>query len=193
MRNPTGENGVGATPRRQLLCNLLPLRLQRVDAKVERRALRQRRAFGNPIRAERRFEMRHQPFRQIGAHLAGRIVELGGFDMPDRLFGDRLGRVAILGEALVQGARIVAPCEDGRPDREVPGRVSAHAPGDRRAAAKRVVDEVADGGAVARPGEAVRHAPVPQRLAGRAVARIDVGQHFRRSGDQARDPHAVKP
>ena len=59
------------------------------------------------------------------------------------------------------------------------------------APAQRVVDDVADGGAVAGAGEAMRDAPVLQRLGNRPVARLDRVQHLDRRGEPPALSHAA--
>ena len=45
-------------------------------------------------------------------------------------------------------------------------------------------------GAVLRSGEAVRKAPILQRIRGRAMARLDIGENFDRRGDPCTRRHA---
>ncbi len=52
-----------------------------------------------------------------------------------------------------------------------------------------VVDDVADGGAIAGAGEAVRQAPVLQRLGDRTVAPFDIGEDFDRRRETAAEFH----
>src|SRR5690606_16586742 len=55
------------------------------------------------------------------------------------------------------------------------------------------VNEVADRGPVACPGEAVVDAPGLQRLGGGPVARIDVAENFDRGAEPAGQPHQALP
>ena len=69
-------------------------------------------------------------------------------------------------------------------------RVGAHDPGGRGLAAQRVVDEPGDRGAVAGAGEAMRQAPVLQRLRGRTAARLDIGEDLDGGGEARGGGHA---
>ena len=73
------------------------------------------------------------------------------------------------------------------------GRVVAHQIGGRGAAAQRVIDQAGDAGAVAGAGEAVRQAPVLQRVGGRPPARLDVGQNFDCGGKPRARRHQGNP
>ena len=158
---------------------LLALGLQRVDAQIERRARGERRALLGPLVAERRGELRVEPFGIIASDMRRRAVEIvprerarvrrrvSGARRKARAIGelrDRLGIEAALARqhAEQHGAR----------------RLRAHDPGGGGLAAQRVVDEPRDRGAIARAGEAMRQAPVLQRLRGRAAARLDVGENL---------------
>ena len=50
-------------------------------------------------------------------------------------------------------------------------------------AAQRVEDEAGDRGAVTGAGEAMRQAPVLERIGGRAAARLDVGENLDGGGE----------
>ena len=78
------------------------------------------------------------------------------------------------------------------PEQHRARRVGAHDPGGRCLAAQRVVDEARDRGAVARAGEAMRQAPILQRLRGRTPPRLDVGEHFDRGGKARSGGHACR-
>ncbi len=54
---------------------------------------------------------------------------------------------------------------------------------------QRVMDQIADRRPVAGAGETVRQAPVAQRLGSRTMARDDVGQNLRGSGDATGQAH----
>ena len=53
------------------------------------------------------------------------------------------------------------------------------------AAAQRVINQVADCGAVARSGEAVRQPPIPERLGNRSMPCLHIRQDLYRGGDPA--------
>ena len=99
--------------------------------------------------------------------------------------------------AWASSARIAASPSAPRPRRQ-PRTASASARGVSApitqaaggAPAQRVVDDVADGGAVAGAGEAMGHAPVLQRLGDRAVARLDGVQNLDRRGQPSALSHA---
>ena len=118
--------------------------------------------------------------------------------MQRRARGERAGEAGFLGVAQwgdrVLGAvgrgadRLGGHAERARcgAERQRARGILTHAGGDGRAAAQRVEHDRADGGAVARPGEAMRLAPVGQRRGCRAVSGEDVVEDFRRR----RDPRA---
>jgi hypothetical protein len=54
----------------------------------------------------------------------------------------------------------------------------AHHEGSRGFAPQGVIDEARDGGAVAGAGEAMREAPVLERIGSRAPPRLDIGKHL---------------
>ena len=60
--------------------------------------------------------------------------------------------------------------------------IIAHDVRARRAPAQRIVNEAGDRRAVAGAGEAVRKAPVLERIGRRTAPRLDVGQHLDRGG-----------
>jgi hypothetical protein len=67
---------LGGADARELGQHAVAARLQCVDAQVERRPARQRRAFMRPVLAERRFEQRHAPGWTVGANFGWRILQL---------------------------------------------------------------------------------------------------------------------
>src|SRR4029077_2611761 len=62
-------------------------------------------------------------------------------------------------------------------------RVLAHQESRRRLAAQRVIGDARDGGAVARAGEAVREAPILERVRRRTASRLDIGHHLDGGGE----------
>ena len=75
MRSPSGDHRVGSTFKmRELRQHLLALGLERVDAHVERRAARQRRALGAALVAKDPREMRIEPFRIFALHVRRRVL-----------------------------------------------------------------------------------------------------------------------
>ena len=73
------------------------------------------------------------------------------------------------------------------------GRVGSHRPGDRGAAAQRIVDEAADGVAVAGAGEAMGFAPVCERDRHRLVPGHDRFENFDGSRDARAGLHWLIP
>ncbi len=73
--------------------------------------------------------MRCEPFRKIGPNVVGRGGKIGGGER----FGKWRRRVPIRREGSVQRRRRLAPFEERDADREVPGRIAAHPPRERRA------------------------------------------------------------
>ncbi len=162
------------------------IRLQRVDAQVERRTLRQRPRFGDPVVAIRLTQQRNAPVRTIGGNRIGRGRGLVPLDGRDFGRGQGGGRKAVAVELGVQSFGQHAVDQKQRAEAESARRVRIEQPGRRPLSAQGVVDDVADGGAVAGAGEAVRQAPILQRVGDRAVSPLDVLQHL----DRCRQPSA---
>ena len=72
-------------------------------------------------------------------------------------------------------------------------RILAHCEGVARPAAQRVVDQIADGGAIARPGEAIVETPALERLGHRPMPPVDVVEHLDGRRQPAGQPHQMPP
>ena len=93
---------------------------------------------------------------------------------------------------------IEAALADQHAKRHAARAVVAHHEGRRCLPPERVVDEARDGGPVAGAGEAVRQAPVLQRIGRRTTPRADVGENFDGSrkacaGGHEEIPHHGRP
>ncbi len=105
MRRPCGDQRVGVGDELgERLGRLFARRLERVDAKIERRARRQRGAFFGTLFPEGAGEMRFEPFRIVAGNPGRRTVETGGVE--PRAFG--------IGERRrCEPAAIGKPCDRG--------------------------------------------------------------------------------
>ena len=56
---------------------------------------------------------------------------------------------------------------------------------------QRIIDNIADGGAVARSGKAVAETPILQRIGNRPLACFDIGQNLDGSCEPSTQTHAV--
>jgi hypothetical protein len=175
-RRPVGAWGVGFGPEMgELGDQPIALGLQRVDADVDGRALREARSSPRPgdrrrprrgrLRASRG-NLRPRPAARPSRSRRSRANPL-------RLFVRGAGSEALaaaLGGDL--GARQAAGEGQGPEQHGARARI-AHDVGGRGTATQRVVDEARDGGAVLRAGEAVGEAPVLQGVGcGAGVASI---------------------
>ena len=86
----------------EFLGGLLARRLQRVDAQIERRARRERRALLGPLLAEGRGELRIEPFGIVAEHMRRGAFEARGAQP----------RVLLVGERRRREARAVAQLRD---------------------------------------------------------------------------------
>src|SRR5688500_3773763 len=84
--------------------------------------------------------------------------------------------MSVGGEAGAERGGVFGPVADGDGEDEGARAVAAHDCGVGGAAAQGVIDEIADGGAVPCPGEAVVEAPGLERLGDGALAGFDVGK-----------------
>ena len=162
---------------------LLALGLERVDPQVERRAGGERRAFLRALLAEHAGEMRIEPLRIVAGDMGRRTIECRRREpRPLGLREQRRCEARAIGKPRdrveVEPAFELEHAEEDRAR-----RLLAHEERRRRAPAQRVVDEARDRGAVAGAGEAVGKAPVLERVGGRPMARLDIGEDFDRRGD----------
>ena len=143
------------------VCRRLALAFERVDPQVERRAARQRGAFGGALIAEHARERRIEPFGIVAGDPRRRAGEVGCIEPCALLVTQRGGRKACaVGKARdCGGVELAFEAEHAEHDRA--RRVGAHHEGGRGLAPQRVVDEPRDRGAVAGAGKAVRQAPAP--------------------------------
>ena len=84
---------------------------------------------------------------------------------------------------------VSAPFEQQRAECQRARRVAVEQPARRALRRKRVIDDVADRGAVAGAGETVRQAPILQRLRHRPVAAFDVVEDLDGGRQPAAEPH----
>ena len=183
MRRPNGDQRVGAGVEvGELRGRRLAVALERVDAQIERRAARQRRALRRAFLAEHAREIRIEPFRIVAGDPGRRASEVGRVEACAFRLVERRRRMArAVGEP--RNRRDIEPAlEPQHAEHRCAWPVIAHDVRARRAPAQRVVDEAGDRRPVAGAGEAMRKAPVLERIGRRPTPRFDVGQHLDRGG-----------
>ena len=95
MRRPDGDQRVGSAARcGERVGSLVARGLERVDAQIERRAARERRALRGPLVAEHARKMRIEPFRIVAGDMRRRAVEEIGRTSACARLRQRLGRKA---------------------------------------------------------------------------------------------------
>ena len=180
---------------RQRLQHLVAVGLERVDAQIDRGAAGQRRAFLGRRRAEGAREGGLEPVGIVAAHRRPAHRPARARDRPAcsaSLSGSRAcGEPSAL--AIDGRGRQAQRAAARRPARCARGRVAVHLRGERPPAAQGVVDEVADGGAVAGAGEAVALAPVGERGRRRPVPAQDLLEHLDGGLDVGARPHGLRP
>ena len=92
-------------------------------------------------------------------------------------------------KAVAERRGVFVPVADGDGEDEGARAVAAHQGGVGGAAAQGVIDQVADGGAVPCPGEAVVESPGLERLGNRALAGLHIGQDIDGGGQSAGKAH----
>ncbi len=167
--------------------------LERIGAKIERRAGRQRRALLGPLVAEHAGEIRIEPFRIIAEHMRRRAGEIGGGEPAALGVGQRRRRIAAAVGEPRHGVDVEPALANQHAEQRGARRVFAHQVGRRGAAAQRVIDKARDAGAIAGAGEAVREAPVLQRVGRGPSPRADIGEHFDRRGKPRAGSHLRQP
>ena len=189
-----GDGGRFSAEAREALEHPGPVGLQRVDAQIERRAAGHRVALADPERAEALLEGRHRPFGNIGADMLGRAGQRIGGTQPMHLVdAEDFGRVGIGREQIVELFGGFAPVANVDAQHQRTGRIAAHAVGVAGALAQRVVDQIADGGAIAGAGEAVVETPGLQGLGHRAMTLVDVVDDLDGGRQPAGQPHQLPP
>ena len=132
--------------------------------------------------------MRIEPFRIVAAHMRRRAVERVGAQSaraPSSVSGSGAKRAPSREPPRWRRHRARARARS-MPSSTARGVSSPMSQADEALAAQRVVDEAGDGGAVAGTGEAMRQAPVLERVGRRPRPRLDVGEHFDRGGQARR-------
>ena len=172
---------------RELGNDVLALGLERIDAQIERRAARKRRAFRGAFVAEHAHEMRIEPVR---------IIALDMRAARRRACRSRAPSAPPLSAARAQSARrCTAPrsprhrgrargaaCQSARRA----GAASPISHADGRLPAQRIVNEAGDRGAIGRAGKPMRQAPILERVGRRPPPRLDIGEHLDRRGNSGR-------
>jgi hypothetical protein len=164
IRRPTGDQGVGVTPRSASAAAALPrFRDQRVHPQVERGALRERGPFRAPVRPKDAREVRIEPLGIIALHVRGRLrqraLERTQFGLAQRRW--RKARAV----EKTRNRRGVEPALQMQHADHAGARACvAHQEGGRRLAAQRVVHQPGQRRAITGAGEAMRQSPVLERI-----------------------------
>ena len=165
---------------RERLGDLLAFGLQPVDADVERRALRQRRALLHPVRAETLLQPSGQPLRHVCPHVFGSLGKITGLEPLALGPGERRRRVRIgVDQRIERSGGQTAGLAEGDDHRRTRRRILP-LPLARCLLPKGVVDHVADRGAVLGARETVGNAPLLQGLRHRPVPGLDRLEHLDR-------------
>ena len=189
-RRPSRRLGVEM---RELGRNLFALRLERIDAQVERRPARKRRAFRRVMLAEDSEKIRIEPLGIVPQNMRRCAAER--IARQSRAFGFRQRRGRELCSA-AQGRNVVdaeAALTMQHADEHGARAAFAHEPGRRRFAPHRVVHQTGNRGAVGRAGETMRKTPVLERVRSRPSPRVDVGDDLDGSRKASGRRHAVSP
>ena len=169
---------------------LVAVALERVDAQIERRAARERRALLRPLVAEHAGEMRIEPFRIVAGDMRRRArrgsrVEPRPLGVGQRRAANGARRRRAGRSRRHRACARAAACRA----RTARGAVVAHHIGARRAPAQRVVDQAGDRRTVAGAGEAVREPPILERIGGRPPPRLDLGEDLDGGGKTGAGRH----
>jgi hypothetical protein len=172
--------------------HLVAIRLQGVDAQIDGRPPRQRRALTRHPGGKGARKGGLQPIGYVAGNAGRDGTQVGAQQaLPFRLAQgcQRIGRTIGAGD---DGRRRQRQRPAGGGQRQGPRRIRLHACCQRPSAAQGVVDEVADGGPIARAGEAMRLAPIRQRDRGGTVPLEHVLQDLDGGPDLRARPHEFR-
>ena len=147
--------GIGAGTR-EFLQDLVAIGFERIDPQVDRRAVAEGCRFLDPFVAEDCLEMRNAPFRNIGANMIRRGIEIAV--SPDRqAFGfQRFWREFIAFESDIDILNVEFRIGKQNTKGDMTRRIAIHAPGKRQFPPEGIIDDIADDRAIARTGKAMR-------------------------------------
>ncbi len=173
----------------QRLQHLFARRLQRVDAQIESRPAGKSLRLGEPVVGEILFERALRPFRNIALHMQGSIFEPSLGEGLHHRFRRRFGREPVVGEFRRKrvGAKAPLPVHD----RMAEGYrgVAVHEVGVGEFHPQGIIDDVADGGAIAGAGEAVGQAPILEGIGDGSPALFDIVKNLDGPGEPSAQSH----
>ena len=171
------------------LQDLVARRLQRIDPEVQRRTAGKRLRFGKPVFIEIFLERRLDPFRDIALYVERRIFELAAGKGGGHVLRQRLGREFVAVQFSCQLLWRNAPLAEHDGMAERCRTVAVHQIGMREFHAQRVIDDVADRGTIAGPGETMCKPPILEGIGNGTLARFDIGENLNGSGEPATQSH----
>ncbi len=162
----------------ELRQHLLALGHERVDAHIERRAARQRRALGAALVAENPREIGIEPIRifALGGAGASASERESNAARSASVNGAGAKRSPLHSAAMAATSSPRSRCS--MPSSTARGLASPMSQAGRRPAAQRVIDQPGDRCAIGRAGETMRQAPVLEHVHSRPPPRLDVGKDF---------------
>jgi hypothetical protein len=169
---------------------LVAFRPERVDTQVEGRSPGQRPALLDPCLAEGFFEMRRTPVGAFGAYDLRRRLRPARRDRRTFIIGERRRREAVAIERSVERFRGHGRFENDRAEAGGARCIVVQQPDRRTPPPQRVVDDVTDGGPVAGSREAMRQAPVLQRIRRWAVTSFDIFKNFDGRSQPSAESHS---
>ena len=174
MRSPAGDQRVGSACRCASFGRMSSRSVdERVDAKIERRPARQRRAFGRTFLAERSRQMRVEPFRIVALTWAGALSSESSSSaaLSASVSGSGAKRAPLHSAAIAATSR--SRSRRSMPISDCARRRLGHQPGRRCLPAQRVINQAGNRGTIGGAGKTVRQTPVLERIrAGRRRASI---------------------
>jgi hypothetical protein len=193
IRIPAGDRRGDRGIALQRLEHLVAARLQRIGAQVERRPPGERLGFGKPRISKIRLEGRLDPFRNVALHMRGGIIEIAGMEGGEFFLGQGFRSKPVAVE--FRGQRLGGEAPLAQEHRIAEGRRTfiIHQEGVRQFHAQRVIDDIADRGAVAGAGEPMGQAPVLERIGDGAPPRLDIRQNLDGSREPPTQSHPFTP
>lgn len=172
--------------------NLGAVSLERVDAQIERRSFGKGLGFINPFLFEVFSQQITGPWRHVSFNpriSEGEVPCFPGLKLPHR----NLRRELVIGQLCLKLVQRHRPLPGNRCKNQGRRCVIIHVKRVGRALAQHIINQIADGRAVTRPGKTMRLAPIGQRHRNRAVVSCDVVKNFNGCGQPAAKAHVGDP